>query len=177
MWTDHTEYEECQKLQLLTVVRYQHNNTLGNVSSSRKSKRISRYVFFPISHTPTVHQSQEWHCCWIKMYIKTSTVDLSVDAKKLHLQKLWIALLKTGGIRNAWLKFKCCAWATERKHFSLFFTSQTALWINLKHTASFFYIFYWKIHQCQPFCSRRQHRKLHLFLILWCVYNKRQTSI
>ncbi len=130
MWTDHTEYEECQKLQLSTVVRYQHNNTLGNVSSSKNPKEY-RDVFFPISHTPTVHQTQEWHCCWIKMYIKTSTVDLSVDAKKLHLQKLWIALVKTGGIRNAWLKFKCCAWATERKHFSLFFTSHNKMLCEL----------------------------------------------
>ncbi len=29
MWTDHTEYEEYQKLQLSMVDRYQHNNTLG----------------------------------------------------------------------------------------------------------------------------------------------------
>ncbi len=27
MWTDHTEYEEYQKRQLSTGVRYQHNNT------------------------------------------------------------------------------------------------------------------------------------------------------
>ncbi len=29
--TMHTEYEEYQKLQLSTVVRYQHNNTLGKI--------------------------------------------------------------------------------------------------------------------------------------------------
>ncbi len=32
MWTDHTEYEEYQKLQLSTVARYQHNkHTLQNI--------------------------------------------------------------------------------------------------------------------------------------------------
>ncbi len=31
MWTEHTEYEEYHKLQLSTVVRYQHNNTLGKI--------------------------------------------------------------------------------------------------------------------------------------------------
>ncbi len=31
MWTDHTEYEEYQKLQLSAVVRYQHNNTLCKI--------------------------------------------------------------------------------------------------------------------------------------------------
>ncbi len=30
MWTEHTEYEEYHKLQLCTVFRYQHNNTLSN---------------------------------------------------------------------------------------------------------------------------------------------------
>ncbi len=33
MWIDHTEYDEYQKLQLFTVVRYQLNNTLGKISS------------------------------------------------------------------------------------------------------------------------------------------------
>ncbi len=55
MWTDHTEYEEYQKLQLSMVVRYQHN-TLGKISSillSKISQKISRYhFFFSISHTP-----------------------------------------------------------------------------------------------------------------------------
>ncbi len=38
----HTEYEEYQKLQLSTVVRYQHNNILGKISSNyRYQKKIS----------------------------------------------------------------------------------------------------------------------------------------
>ncbi len=55
MWTEHTEYH---KLQLWTVVRYQHNNTLGKISANyryrKKSTKISRYNFFSISHTPSV---------------------------------------------------------------------------------------------------------------------------
>ncbi len=34
MWTEHTEYEEYKKMQLPTVVRYQHNNTLCKISSN-----------------------------------------------------------------------------------------------------------------------------------------------
>ncbi len=39
MWTDHTEYEEYQKLQLSTVVRYKHNNTLGKISSNYRYRK------------------------------------------------------------------------------------------------------------------------------------------
>ncbi len=50
MWTEHTEYEEYHKLQRCTVFRYQHNNTLGKISSNyryqKKSPKISRYHFF-----------------------------------------------------------------------------------------------------------------------------------
>ncbi len=34
MSNDHTEYEEYQKLQLYTVVRYQHYNTLCKILSN-----------------------------------------------------------------------------------------------------------------------------------------------
>ncbi len=47
MWIDHTEYDEYQKLQLFTVVRYQLNNTLGKISS------VYRYPKISISHTPS----------------------------------------------------------------------------------------------------------------------------
>ncbi len=57
MWTDHTEYEEYQKLLLSTVVRYQHNNTLGKILSNcryRKTpKKYQDIFFFSISHTPS----------------------------------------------------------------------------------------------------------------------------
>ncbi len=50
MWTDHTEYEEYQKLQLSTVDQYQHNNTLGKILSNyRYRKNPNRYrdiIFF-----------------------------------------------------------------------------------------------------------------------------------
>ncbi len=40
----------------------------------------------------SVHQSQEWYWCWIKMLSKTIKLIkdsiLSADVKKLHLQKL-----------------------------------------------------------------------------------------
>ncbi len=39
MWTDHTEYEEYQKLQLSTIDRYQHNNTLGKISSNYRYRK------------------------------------------------------------------------------------------------------------------------------------------
>ncbi len=49
MWTEHTEYH---KLQLCTVFRYQHNNTLCKISSNyryrKKSPKIS--FFFNIAH-------------------------------------------------------------------------------------------------------------------------------
>ncbi len=52
MWTDHTEYEEYQKLQLSMVVRYQHNNTLCKISSDdRYRKNPPKYRdFFNIAH-------------------------------------------------------------------------------------------------------------------------------
>ncbi len=49
MWTEHTEYDEYHKLQLCTVFRYQHNNTLGKISSNYRYRKI---IFFSISHTP-----------------------------------------------------------------------------------------------------------------------------
>ncbi len=55
MWTDHTGYEEYQKLQLSTVVRYQHNNTLGKISSNyryRKNHRKYRDISFCQYRTP-----------------------------------------------------------------------------------------------------------------------------
>ncbi len=68
MWTVQTEYDEYQKLQLSTVVRYQHNNTLGKISSNyryRKNIKIS-------SHTPSVYACvREWVsvcacvCVWV----------------------------------------------------------------------------------------------------------------
>ncbi len=39
MWTEHTEYEEYKKLQLSTVVRYQHNNTLCKISSNYRYRK------------------------------------------------------------------------------------------------------------------------------------------
>ncbi len=51
MWTDHTEYEEYQKLQP-TVVRYQQNNTLGKISSNRLIIVIEKNIeiFFSIPY-------------------------------------------------------------------------------------------------------------------------------
>ncbi len=52
MWTKHKEYH---KLQLSTVVRYQHNNKLCKISSNyryRKNSQKYRDIFFFISHTP-----------------------------------------------------------------------------------------------------------------------------
>ncbi len=50
MWIDHTEYEEYQKLQLSTVVRYQHNNTLYKyrliIVIEKISKNIEDIIFF-----------------------------------------------------------------------------------------------------------------------------------
>ncbi len=49
MWTDHTEYEEYQKLQLSMVVRYQHN-TLGKILSTYRfrnnPKKYQDIIFF-----------------------------------------------------------------------------------------------------------------------------------
>ncbi len=39
MWTEHTEYEEYKKLQLPTVVSYQHNNTLCKISSNYRYRK------------------------------------------------------------------------------------------------------------------------------------------
>ncbi len=39
MWTEHTEYDEYQKLQLSPFVRYQHNNTLGKISSNYRYRQ------------------------------------------------------------------------------------------------------------------------------------------
>ncbi len=47
MWTDHTEYEEYKKLQLSTVVRYQHNNCL--IIAIKKKKTIEIHFFFNIT--------------------------------------------------------------------------------------------------------------------------------
>ncbi len=50
MWTEHTEYEEYHKLQLCTVFRYQHNNTLAKISPNyRYQKNPPKYrdiIFF-----------------------------------------------------------------------------------------------------------------------------------
>ncbi len=58
MWTDHTEYEEYQKLQLSMVVRYQHNNTLGKILSTYRfrnnPKKYQDIFFFSISYTPSM---------------------------------------------------------------------------------------------------------------------------
>ncbi len=51
MWTDPTEYEEYQKLQLSTVVRYQHNNTLGKISSNYRYRKNNEIFFSLISRT------------------------------------------------------------------------------------------------------------------------------
>ncbi len=55
MLTEHTEYEEYQKLQLSTVVRYQHNNTLCKISSNyryRKNPQKYRDIIFFQYRTP-----------------------------------------------------------------------------------------------------------------------------
>ncbi len=56
MWTDDKEYEEYQKLQLSTVVRYQHNNTLCKISSDyhywKNPQKYRDIILFSISHTP-----------------------------------------------------------------------------------------------------------------------------
>ncbi len=48
--TDHTEYEEYHKLQLCTVFRDHHNNTLGKISSNyrywKNPQNIEIYIFF-----------------------------------------------------------------------------------------------------------------------------------
>jgi len=54
MWTEHTEYH---KLQLWTVVRYQHNNTLGKISANyryRKNPQKYRDIIFFQYRTPLV---------------------------------------------------------------------------------------------------------------------------
>ncbi len=56
MLTEHTEYDEYQKLQLSTVVRYLHNNTLCKTSSNyryRKNPPKYRDSFFQY-RTPLV---------------------------------------------------------------------------------------------------------------------------
>ncbi len=55
MWTDHTKYEEYQKLQLSMVVRYPHNNTLGKILSNyryRKNPKKYRDIIFFQYRTP-----------------------------------------------------------------------------------------------------------------------------
>ncbi len=44
MWTEHTEYEEYHKLQLCTVFRYQHNNTLGKISSNYRYRKNPKHT-------------------------------------------------------------------------------------------------------------------------------------
>ncbi len=53
MWTEHTEYEEYHKLQLWHgIQRYQHNNTLGKISSNY---RYQKKHFFQLSLTPMLN--------------------------------------------------------------------------------------------------------------------------
>ncbi len=74
MWTEHTEYEEYHKLQLCTVFRYQHNNTLGKISSNyryrKKSTKISRYHFFQY-RTPLVW-TQSVYLLWVQCLFQLS---------------------------------------------------------------------------------------------------------
>ncbi len=73
VWKDEliTEYEEYHKLQLCTVFRYQHNNTLGKISSNyryRKPPKNIEISFFSISHTPTptkeIKSEKKWTLTW-----------------------------------------------------------------------------------------------------------------
>ncbi len=54
MWTEHTEYEEDHKLQECTVVRYQHNNTLGKTSSNYRYRKNIEISFFFQYRTPLI---------------------------------------------------------------------------------------------------------------------------
>ncbi len=60
MLTDQTWYEEYQKLQLSTVVRYQHNNTLCKILSNYRYQKEKKYrdnvFFFNIAHLYYVKQ-------------------------------------------------------------------------------------------------------------------------
>ncbi len=57
MLTEHTEYEEYHKLQLCTVFRYQHNNTLCKISSNyryRQNPQKYRDIIFFQYRTPLI---------------------------------------------------------------------------------------------------------------------------
>ncbi len=64
MWTEHTEYEEYHKLQRCTVFRYQHNNTLGKISSNyviEKNPQKYRDIIFFQYRTPLVGSVSHLH--------------------------------------------------------------------------------------------------------------------
>ncbi len=86
MWTEHTEYDEYQKRQLSTVVRYQHNNTLGKISSNyryrKKSPKIS--IYFSISHTPTSYIIH-WNSFCIRQ---------SAEVREMFMFEIWIFFLQ-----------------------------------------------------------------------------------
>ncbi len=44
MWAENTEYEEYQKLQMSTVDRYQHNNTLAKISSNYRYRKNPKNI-------------------------------------------------------------------------------------------------------------------------------------
>ncbi len=94
MWTNHTEYEEYQKLQLSTVDRYQHNNTLCKISSNYYLYLNKNWdiFFFSISHTPsydvyTVH------------YNGVQTLQYAIWHKK-GLQNIYKTLISSCKLRN-----------------------------------------------------------------------------
>ncbi len=65
MWTEHTEYEEYHKLQLSTVVRYQHSNKLCKILSNYSyRKNPKKYLDIIIFQYRTPLQWRQLNANW-----------------------------------------------------------------------------------------------------------------
>ncbi len=65
MWTEHTEYEEYQKLQRSTVVIYQHNNTGQNEDPHTSHVPKHRSVLSMLSG---VQRTERWLTKWMNIF-------------------------------------------------------------------------------------------------------------
>ncbi len=111
MWTDHTEYEEYHKLQLCTVFRYQHNNTLYKILSKyryQENPKTFRDIIFFQYRTPLGHI---WYIHYITGSHHTSTWFL------LPLLRWWHTALSL--ISTRWSNGSCTDLRMPGGHLSM----------------------------------------------------------
>ncbi len=105
MWTDHTEYEEYKKLQLCTVVRYQHNNTLCKISSNYRYRKIP---IFNIAHPYIQDRINVFQVGWrqqkLETYRRGSGYTLLLKVFILHLIIIIITIILFSNGALNWLK-------------------------------------------------------------------------